>query len=181
MILDSSHQQFLINECGLFLHLDYPFIGATPEGLVSCDCCGEGICEIKCPYSCHDECIEESVDKRTSCLEKYAKGNFLLKRNHAYYYQVQCQLFCTNRTYCDFVLWSSKDIHVERIYPDENIWHDSVEKAQHFFLSAVLPEMIGKWFSRPPPVSPLSLTSPDPSSSEPHSPVTTPVDEQYCY
>ena len=29
---------------------DYPFLGASPDGLVSCDCCGEGLVEIKCPF-----------------------------------------------------------------------------------------------------------------------------------
>ena len=35
--------------------------------------------------------------------------------------QVQCQLFCANRAFCDFVLWTNEDIHIERIYPDEEL------------------------------------------------------------
>ena len=44
------------------------------------------------------------------------------------------------------------------------------------FLNAVLPELIGKWFSRPPSASPSTV------SSEPDVPLTTSdEDEHYCY
>ena len=36
-----------VEECGLFINLNHPFIGASPDGLVTCACCGEGVCEIK--------------------------------------------------------------------------------------------------------------------------------------
>ena len=34
------------------LHVNpiYPHVGATIDGIVSCDCCGNGITDIKCPY-----------------------------------------------------------------------------------------------------------------------------------
>ena len=40
------HQQFSITVCGFFIHPDHPFMGTSPDGLVSL-CCGEEICEIK--------------------------------------------------------------------------------------------------------------------------------------
>ncbi len=94
--------------------------------------------------------------------------------------QVQCQLFCTSKTYCDFVLWTSEDVHIERIYPDEELWLAGVEKAQMFFQTAVLPELIGKWYSRPPkvPVATQPNTSAKQSDSSPTTTVTAP--ELYC-
>ncbi len=35
--------------------------------------------------------------------------------------KVQCQLFCTWKRYCDFIVWMENDMNVERIYPDEII------------------------------------------------------------
>ena len=32
--------------------------------------------------------------------------------------QVQAQLFCTGLPYCDFVVFTARDFHVERIKPD---------------------------------------------------------------
>ena len=45
------HRQFSVSDFGLFLNLDHPFIGASPDGLVSCLCCGDGIGEVKVLHS----------------------------------------------------------------------------------------------------------------------------------
>ena len=44
-----SVTNFLVSICGFLINIQYPFIyiGASPDGLVTCTCCGEGICEIK--------------------------------------------------------------------------------------------------------------------------------------
>ena len=45
--LANNHRKFSVEEAGLFISTTYPFVAATPDGLVSCDCCGHGLCEIK--------------------------------------------------------------------------------------------------------------------------------------
>lgn len=62
---------------------------------------------------------------------------------------VQCQLFCTKKSYCDFVVWTESDIHIEHILPDEVFWHENVDHGKDFFVAAVLPELFGKFYSRP--------------------------------
>lgn len=41
------HTDLRVEDCGFFISTEFPFIGASPDGLVSCKCCGNGICEIK--------------------------------------------------------------------------------------------------------------------------------------
>jgi hypothetical protein len=36
-----------VDDCGLFIDGEHPFIAASPDGLVNCECYGEGVCEIK--------------------------------------------------------------------------------------------------------------------------------------
>lgn len=36
-------------------------MGASPDGIVNCVCCGKGVLEIKCPYSCVDKLLLNSV------------------------------------------------------------------------------------------------------------------------
>ena len=50
--IQKDHINASVSECGLFVHPDYPHLGATPDGVVECECCGSGVCEIKCPYTC---------------------------------------------------------------------------------------------------------------------------------
>ena len=36
-------------------------MGASPDGIVQCDCCGKGVVEIKCPFSCRDKMFLEAT------------------------------------------------------------------------------------------------------------------------
>ena len=43
----SRHENCDVTKCGFFINPEYPFVGASPDGLVTCSCCSEGIYEIK--------------------------------------------------------------------------------------------------------------------------------------
>ena len=43
-----------------------------------------------------------------------------------------CQLYCTTRTYCDFVVWLREDFLIERIYLDEDFMTGCTAKSEHF-------------------------------------------------
>ncbi|KAL5508851.1 hypothetical protein EMCRGX_G004107, partial [Ephydatia muelleri] len=49
-IMAVKHATFKVNPAGLRVCTRQPFLAATPDGLVSCSCCGEGLLEIKCPF-----------------------------------------------------------------------------------------------------------------------------------
>ena len=40
--MEEFHENFSANECGFFISLKIPYIGASPDDLVSCNCCGNG-------------------------------------------------------------------------------------------------------------------------------------------
>lgn len=42
-----EHEGFSCMESGLWLNSKWPYMGASPDGTVTCDCHGAGICEIK--------------------------------------------------------------------------------------------------------------------------------------
>ena len=86
-----KHTAFSLKGCGLLLDPSNPFIGASPDGTVECSCCGTGILEIKCPYSCKDKPFEHRAEEQSFFLENVSSDR-VLKKNHAYYYQVQLQM-----------------------------------------------------------------------------------------
>lgn len=49
------HDSFIVEECGLRISNKFPHLGASPDGIISCDCCGVGVIEIKCPYSARND------------------------------------------------------------------------------------------------------------------------------
>ena len=42
-LVHDQHIEFSISKNGLFIHTSYPFMGASPDGVVNCKCCGCGI------------------------------------------------------------------------------------------------------------------------------------------
>ena len=48
----ASHADFTDNDSGLVINPKWSHIGTSPDGLVDCTYCGEGVMEIKCPF-CH--------------------------------------------------------------------------------------------------------------------------------
>ena len=60
------------------------------------------------------------------------------------------QLLCTGFKYCDFILYTYEDIHVERIELDLLFLDDKVSKAKTLFQTSILPELLGRWFSHAP-------------------------------
>lgn len=102
----------IVSESGLVIDVSYPHMGASPDGIVTCACCGRGVIEIKCPYSCRDKTFLE------------ATGD---------YYQVQAQMKFCQCLYCDFFVWSEEDIVIERIVPDIEFIESALEKATMFF------------------------------------------------
>ena len=97
-----THRDLKVEQCGMIVDKQHPWINATPDFLVSCSCCGNGCGEVKCPYNIENCDLESYVEKKNSCLEK-VNGKVQLKRNHQYFFQVQQQLFITDSQYCDFV------------------------------------------------------------------------------
>ncbi|VDI37396.1 Hypothetical predicted protein [Mytilus galloprovincialis] len=106
-----------VHDCGFVVNPRYPFIGATPDAKI-CENGVTGIMEIKCPFSQRDNLITDAMHGADFCLELSENGP-RLKINHDYFIQAEGQLLVTGSQFCDFVVYTKKDIHIERIYPDK--------------------------------------------------------------
>ena len=148
--MKEKHINFQVTKYGTFINKQYPWLHATPDFLCWCDCCGDGCGEVKCPYCLKDTDLEQYINKYNSCL-KSENGDASLKREHAYYYQTQQQIFTAGKLYCDFVVCGFHeqiDLFCERILPDSSHWHSVVSKLHHFWRYCVLPEILGRWYTQ---------------------------------
>ena len=156
MLYQQQHTDCDFSEAGLTIDVDNPHIGASPDGFVSCSCCGHGCVEIKCPFCKKEITVEEAATDNKFCLEEGDDGELHLKKAHQYYYQVQTQLHVTKRDFCDFVVWTEKSLHYERILPDPDFWQDILKRASQFFLFGILPELTAKFYTSPSPATNLT-------------------------
>lgn len=92
-------------ETGFVPHPGIPMFGASPDGLIGKD----GLIEIKCPNT-------------ATHVKTVVSG----KINQKYLLQMQTQLLCTDRAWCDFVsfdprLPEAEQIWIERVFRDEDV------------------------------------------------------------
>lgn len=89
-------------------------LGASPDGYVGED----GLIEIKCPYG-----------KRE--IEDNSEFDSIDDQPH-YYAQIQVQLLCTGRTWCDFYQWAPKAQKLERVNIDPEWLRENLPKLREF-------------------------------------------------
>ena len=59
-VLQQQHRNLQTSSSGLIIDPAIPFMGASPDGFSTCDCCGERTIEIKCPFSMRN--VSPTVD-----------------------------------------------------------------------------------------------------------------------
>ncbi|KAM7290119.1 hypothetical protein ISCGN_010131 [Ixodes scapularis] len=141
-----------VTSTGLFVHAEYPFLAASPDGIVN-EGGEQGLLEVKCPQSKENMTPEDACADSKFCSAMV--GNVVtLKREHAYYYQIQGQLGVTGHSWCDFVIFTNaeslaKSISVERIYFDAKFWEGYLLPGLlYFYTRAVVPEILTRRVKR---------------------------------
>ena len=71
----SKHRNFEVSDSGLVIHPSYPLMGSSPDSFVECDCCGRGVIEVKCPFSCKQESITKKASEGNHFFLKVSSGN----------------------------------------------------------------------------------------------------------
>ena len=108
-----NHNKLEVTQSGLHTDKLNPYLAATPDGIVSCECHGMGLLEIKCPYK-HMKSLENWRSDPKCPVDK--DGN--IKQNHPYFFQIQHQMMVTQTNYFDFFvcLGDIKKCYEEEVY-----------------------------------------------------------------
>ena len=138
-----GHPNLKTHTTGLVISHENPWIAASPDDRVHDPDSSDpwGLAEYKNPYSARLLTLSESCMKSTFCLEEVGASSFRLKQRHDYFFQVQCQLYCDDKPWCDFVLCTEKDMHIERIARDTLWWNEQIPKLRLFYFNSLLPEL----------------------------------------
>ena len=56
-------------------------------------------------------------------------------------------MYTTEKSYCDFVVYSKTELFVERIVLDSQFLIDNLHKAYVFHYHVIIPELLAKWYS----------------------------------
>ncbi|KAE8738903.1 hypothetical protein FOCC_FOCC015604 [Frankliniella occidentalis] len=126
-----SHSNFRVKTSGYFNIPEYVYLGASPDGLCNCDCCGKGLVEIKTRQT------SNSNDIQVKHMYQMQQQMLLVK--------TYCKL---TEIYCDYVIYRpGQKLFIERVYPDEEIWREIIEEGRERYIKIMLPELMGRYFT----------------------------------
>ena len=106
----------MVEECGFFVHPEIDWLGASPDGLVGED----GLIEVKCPFGLRNKKGDELKFKAAADQPHY-------------YAQMQMEMACTGRDWCDFYQWSKHGDSLERVWFDPQWFADSLPALEAFY------------------------------------------------
>ena len=127
----NKHPDMSVTDSGLFISQENSWLAATPDGIVtdsSEHSNSIGLLEIKNPFSKRNMTMSEACNTGSAFCLKEKDGEIKLKKTHDYYHQIQCQMYCVDKEWCDFVVRTEKAIHIERIYRDKEWWDQQLPK-----------------------------------------------------
>ena len=135
-----------IDACGLYVHSSESWLAASPDAIVTDVTLGgqdRGCLEVKCPLTCEKMTFHNACRAVPSfCLTEDGAQMFLLKE-HAYFYQMQTQMYVTDLHWCDFVIWSPiQEPFVQRIKYDVSFMKTMLVKAHKFYFEKFLPSVL---------------------------------------
>ena len=139
-----KHRNFKSEEMGLVVMKTRPYIAVSPDLKVKCNCCGEGLVEIKCPYSIKETI--PSADNLDYLVEINDKVS--LKKNSNYYFQIQGQMAVTETAYTDFFVFTTHGNLLERTERDPSFWADLLMKLEWFWINCLAPEILTREIQR---------------------------------
>ena len=102
-----------------------------------------GFAEIKCAYKYRNLTPEQAAANSDFMLHKETNGDLSLKKNHICISQIQGQMGIGGRSWCDFIVYTSKGIHVQRIPFEREFWENELlPKLCSFYNLCVGPEIV---------------------------------------
>lgn len=135
-------EKVIIEPCGLYVDHEYPYVGATPDGLIGHDT----IVEVKCPIVAFKNGLENAIAQNKIQIWKYDnKHDLILNKRSNWYYQIQGQLHVTQKKKCLFAVWSGENtpLKTAMIAKDDSFWeNDMKEKIIKFYTNWLLTEIV---------------------------------------
>ena len=77
-----SHDKVNVEKSGFIINPNIPYVGASPDGIVTCNCCEKGVLEIKCPFKHKDKTIIEACRNDKDFCLKEENGELILDKKH---------------------------------------------------------------------------------------------------
>jgi phage FluMu protein Com len=123
-----------VEPSGLFVAAGKHWLCASPDGIITTPDGETLLLEIKCPYRCKDLSF---ID-----VPEYLEGEgwrSSMRKSHAYYTQVQLQLYSNQFEKAHFFVWSPNDYKLVEVLRDDKFLQDLIPKLEKIYFEDLLP------------------------------------------
>ena len=155
-----GHRNLTVTSSGLVVSATHPFLAASPDGAVYDPSDAQqplGFLEVKCPYSQRNFTPADACSSPGFCCSLDDSHKLRLRQNHRYFAQVQGQMAVGQRAWCDFVIYTTKGLSVERIKFDREYWTNTLlPKLEAFYDNCIAPELVSPVYTLGLPLRDLS-------------------------
>ena len=131
---------------GLIINPCWPHMGASPDGIDECSCCGVRYLEIKCTHSYRNSNIQALIDNDLY-IYRDSNSKVLIKQYHEYYYQMQTQILVSRFEKCHFLIWTMKDYCLIEVKAKKIRQDEIITKSTLLFQNAILLKLLSKYFT----------------------------------
>ena len=134
-----KHKNARIHTTGLTLYKEAPYIGGSPDGFVSCDCCPQPVLvETKAPFRLRE------VGLTSWRLLEYLDEGQNLRKNHSYYHQINLYLGIFNLQKAYFIVYAKQGVLSKVINFDKEFFEYQIKNLKEYYLTKYLPSLLGK-------------------------------------
>lgn len=125
----------VVKKCGLVVSKEYPFLGASPDGIASCSTHGTRLIEIKCPYKARKSSVYNApyMNKARRCI-----------KSHVYKEQTLMQMALSNLKKCELFIWCKNDFHIEEYEFDVREWESLESSLVWYFKNVLLKKVLSE-------------------------------------
>lgn len=87
-----KHDDFQYSPCGLIINQNFPYFAASPDGLINCDCHGDGCVIVKCLKILSSGASIDMLTSKPNHILNIHENEYFMEESHEFYYQIQLQI-----------------------------------------------------------------------------------------
>ena len=138
-----------VSPTGLRINPDFPYLGASPDGLVTDVDCPDpnGNLEVKCPYKYRNLDPNQAAENKDFCSE-LKDGILKLKRNTITFtrFRARWPSLSGNGVTLSYIYTNNK-VSVERVAFDDEFWMTMLPTLRDFYVKGLVPILVNRLYN----------------------------------
>ena len=137
------HRDLAVKETGLHIFKSCVFLGASPDGLMTCSCCSMAkVMEVKCLWTHRNQNPMEAALAKRGYFELDNAGKLVLRKETKWFYQMQMEMIATQLPTGVLVLYTDLGVESVLVQFDSKFSEAMTVKLKDFYLAFVVPRLV---------------------------------------